>query len=193
MQVSEFEDAETVHLKKHLAPQITVDQASDTTLLLKCFSLWMDSLMQITRREGALAGAIHVGSLTRRRGREEHQGSFILLPCQGSHAHTNTYKHFSSPPMQPARLSLSEDRGWHLSRSWLTSYNLPVSTRLLSWSLRVLGNGGKASARMTPSKQPGGDKGILLFNRSFRLLYFRCCCRRCSFSSPREVWTNHKW
>lgn len=28
--------------------------------------------------------------------------------------------------MQPAHLLLSEDRGWHLSHSWLPSYNLPV-------------------------------------------------------------------
>ncbi|XBI27485.1 hypothetical protein VPH35_051967 [Triticum aestivum] len=72
--------------------------------------------MQVTRREGALAGAIHVGSLMRGRGREEHQGSFVLLPYQGSHAHTNTYKYFSCQPIQPARLSPSEDRGCHLSR-----------------------------------------------------------------------------
>uniref|UniRef100_A0A453DPD0 Uncharacterized protein n=1 Tax=Aegilops tauschii subsp. strangulata TaxID=200361 RepID=A0A453DPD0_AEGTS len=82
--------------------------------------------MQVTRREGALAEAIHAGSFASRRGREEHQGSFVLLPYQGSHAQTNIYKHLFSPPMQPARLSLSKDRGWHLSRSWLTNYNLLV-------------------------------------------------------------------
>lgn len=34
--------------------------------------------------------------------------------------------------------------------------NAPVSTRLLPWSLRVLRNGGKASARMTPSRLKTG-------------------------------------
>ncbi|KAE8780719.1 hypothetical protein D1007_46009 [Hordeum vulgare] len=86
----------------------------------------MDSLMQVTREEGALAGAIHVGSFARRRGREEHQGRFVLLQYQGSHAHTITYKHFSSPPMQPACLSLKRGPWLALARSWLPSHNLPV-------------------------------------------------------------------
>jgi hypothetical protein len=42
VQMSEYEDAESVYLKRNSVQQIIAEQAPDTTLSLRCSSLWME-------------------------------------------------------------------------------------------------------------------------------------------------------
>jgi len=42
-QISDYEDTESVYLKRNSVQQIISEQAPDTTLSLRCSSLWMDS------------------------------------------------------------------------------------------------------------------------------------------------------
>lgn len=42
-QMSEYEDAESVYLKRNSVQQIISEQAPDTTLSLRCSNLWMES------------------------------------------------------------------------------------------------------------------------------------------------------
>jgi hypothetical protein len=42
-QISEFGDTESVYLKRNSLQQIIAEQAPDTTLSLRCSSLWMES------------------------------------------------------------------------------------------------------------------------------------------------------
>jgi hypothetical protein len=42
-QISEYEGAEPVYLKRNSVQQIIAQQAPDTTLSLRCSSLWMES------------------------------------------------------------------------------------------------------------------------------------------------------
>lgn len=66
------------------------------------------------------------------------------------------YHHLSIPPEGKIRSNVDSSTYKVQEAKAAVKENAPVSTRLPSWSLRVLGNCGKASARTTPPRLKTG-------------------------------------